>query len=147
MENPVGNAPQSVGRSFRLVFPCFIILLHFVLHSRKGEGHVLALDPEKVLPRRLSAQRIQVLSRWEGQSQKLAGAVNKLPGGNIRGSMIAAVILTLLPEMLRSLNNYRMLIYAVVLIAMMLLTSSPKAIEVRERIFSSFRKKKTEGEA
>jgi len=67
--------------------------------------------------------------------------------GNIRGSMIAAVILTLLPEMLRSLNNYRMLIYAVVLIAMMLLTSSPKAIEVRGRIFSSFRKKKTEGEA
>ena len=67
--------------------------------------------------------------------------------GNIRGSMIVAVILTLLPEMLRSLNNYRMLIYAVVLIAMMLLTSSPKAIEVRERIFSSFRKKKTEGEA
>ena len=67
--------------------------------------------------------------------------------GNIRGSMIAAVILTLLPEMLRSLNNYRMLIYAVVLIAMMLFTSSPKAIEVRERIFSSFRKKKTEGEA
>ena len=67
--------------------------------------------------------------------------------GNIRGSMIAAVILTLLPEMLRSLNNYRMLIYAVVLIVMMLLTSSPKAIEVRGRIFSSFRKKKTEGEA
>ncbi len=67
--------------------------------------------------------------------------------GNIRGSMIAAVILTLLPEMLRSLNNYRMLIYAIVLIAMMLLTSSPKAIEIRERIFSSFRKKKTEGEA
>ena len=63
--------------------------------------------------------------------------------GNIRGSMI----LTLLPEMLRSLNNYRMLIYAVVLIVMMLLTSSPKAIEVRGRIFSSFRKKKTEGEA
>ena len=62
--------------------------------------------------------------------------------GNIRGSMIAAVILTLLPEMLRSLNNYRMLIYAVVLIVMMLLTSSPKAIEVRGRIFSSFRKKK-----
>ena len=56
--------------------------------------------------------------------------------GNIRGSMIAAVILTLLPEMLRSLNNYRMLIYAVVLIVMMLLTSSPKAIEVRGRIFS-----------
>ncbi len=40
--------------------------------------------------------------------------------GNIRGSMIAAVILTLLPELLRGLNDYRMLIYAMVLIVMML---------------------------
>ena len=45
--------------------------------------------------------------------------------GNIRGSIIAAVVLTLLPELLRSLNDYRMLIYAVVLIAMMIFTSSP----------------------
>ncbi|MEF9954582.1 MAG: branched-chain amino acid ABC transporter permease [Clostridium sp.] len=62
--------------------------------------------------------------------------------GNIRGSIIAAVILTLLPEMLRGLNNYRMLIYAIVLIVMMLLTSSPKAIEIRGRIMESFKKKK-----
>ena len=41
--------------------------------------------------------------------------------------MIAAVILTLLPELLRGLNDYRMLIYAVVLIVMMLLNWSPKA--------------------
>ena len=40
--------------------------------------------------------------------------------GNIRGSMIAAVILTLLPELLRGLSDYRMLIYAIVLIVMML---------------------------
>lgn len=53
--------------------------------------------------------------------------------GNIRGSMIAAVILTLLPELLRFLNDYRMLIYAVVLIVMMLLNWSPKALELRER--------------
>lgn len=53
--------------------------------------------------------------------------------GNIRGSMIAAVVLTLLPELLRGLNDYRMLIYAVVLIAMMLINWSPKAIELRER--------------
>lgn len=63
--------------------------------------------------------------------------------GNIRGSIIAAVVLTLLPELLRGLNNYRMLIYAIVLITMMLLTSSPKAIEVRGRIMESFKKKKT----
>ena len=36
--------------------------------------------------------------------------------GNIRGSVIAAVVLTLLPELLRFLSDYRMLIYAVVLI-------------------------------
>ena len=41
--------------------------------------------------------------------------------------------MTLLPEMLRGLNDYRMLIYAVVLIAMMLFNWSPKAIEWREK--------------
>ncbi|NBH72454.1 branched-chain amino acid ABC transporter permease [Clostridiaceae bacterium] len=62
--------------------------------------------------------------------------------GNIRGSMIAAVVLTLLPELLRGLNDYRMLIYAVVLIVMMLFNSSPKAIELRSVLLERFRKKK-----
>lgn len=35
--------------------------------------------------------------------------------GNIWGSIIAAALLTLLPELLRGLSNYRMLIYAVLL--------------------------------
>ena len=62
--------------------------------------------------------------------------------GNIRGSMIAAVILTLLPELLRGLSDYRMLIYAIVLIIMMLFNWAPKAIEWREKHLSFFRKKK-----
>lgn len=53
--------------------------------------------------------------------------------GNIRGSVISAVILTLLPELLRGLKDYRMLIYAVILIAMMLFNWSPKARELREK--------------
>lgn len=53
--------------------------------------------------------------------------------GNIRGSIIAAVVLTLLPELLRSLNDYRMLIYAVVLIVVMIFSWSPKCREFRER--------------
>lgn len=53
--------------------------------------------------------------------------------GNIRGSMIAAVILTLLPELLRGLNDYRMLIYAIVLIVMMLFNWSPKLIQLRKK--------------
>lgn len=44
--------------------------------------------------------------------------------GNIRGCVIAAIILTILPEQLRALGDYRMLIYAVLLIGMMLLTNS-----------------------
>lgn len=53
--------------------------------------------------------------------------------GSIRGSVIAAVLLTLLPEMLRGLSDYRMLIYAIVLIVMMLFNWAPKAREWRER--------------
>ena len=44
--------------------------------------------------------------------------------GNIWGSILAAALLTLLPELLRGLSNYRMLIYAILLIAMMLFNNS-----------------------
>lgn len=44
--------------------------------------------------------------------------------GNIWGSIIAATILTVLPEMLRAFNDYRMLIYAIILILMMLFNNS-----------------------
>ena len=62
--------------------------------------------------------------------------------GSMRGSMIAAVILTLLPEVLRGLSDYRMLIYAIVLIIMMLFNWAPKAIEWREKYLSFGKKKK-----
>ena len=54
--------------------------------------------------------------------------------GSFRGSIIAAVILTLLPELLRGLSSYRMLIYAVLLIAMMLFNWAPGARTFRTRI-------------
>lgn len=53
--------------------------------------------------------------------------------GNIRGSIISAVILTLLPELLRGLNDYRMLIYAIVLIVMMIFNWNPKCKELRQK--------------
>ena len=56
--------------------------------------------------------------------------------GNIRGSMIAAVVLTVLPEMLRGLSTYRMLIYSIILIAMMIFTWAPRVLEWRERHLS-----------
>ena len=61
--------------------------------------------------------------------------------GSIRGSVIATVILYLLPELLRGLNNYRMLMYAIVLILAMLFNSAPQFVAIRERIFEGFMRK------
>ncbi len=64
--------------------------------------------------------------------------------GNIRGSVIAAAVLYLLPELLRGLANYRMLIYSIVLIVMMLFNWAPTAIVWREKLFARFIPKKKE---
>jgi branched-chain amino acid transport system permease protein len=44
--------------------------------------------------------------------------------GNMWGSVAAAALLTVLPEMLRQFNSYRMLVYAVVLVLVMLATNN-----------------------
>lgn len=65
--------------------------------------------------------------------------------GNLTGSIIAAVILTALPEMLRFLNNYRMLIYAIVLIVIMLFNWAPAALDMRSRLRSRIFKNRGSG--
>ena len=45
---------------------------------------------------------------------------------NIFGSIIATAVLYMLPELLRGIADYRMLIYAIILIAVMLLTNNMK---------------------
>ena len=45
--------------------------------------------------------------------------------GNMLGSIIAAAVLTILPEALREYSDYRMLVYAILLIVMMLATNNP----------------------
>lgn len=52
--------------------------------------------------------------------------------GNILGSVISATVLYILPEAMRELYDYRMILYAVVLIVVMLFTWSPKARELME---------------
>ena len=54
--------------------------------------------------------------------------------GNIRGSVIAAAVLTVLPEVLRGFGDYRMLIYAVVLIAVMLVSNNPTLRNAIDRL-------------
>lgn len=65
--------------------------------------------------------------------------------GNIPGSIIAAFLITVLPELLRGLADYRMLIYAVVLIAMMLLNNNARFNEFKTRIFAKKAKRQGAG--
>lgn len=46
--------------------------------------------------------------------------------GNIWGSLLSAAALTILPEALRQFADYRMLVYAIVLIFVMLATNNPR---------------------
>ena len=69
--------------------------------------------------------------------------------GNILGSVISATVLYVLPEAMRSLEDYRMLMYAVVLIVVMLCTWSPAVKEnidvINHKIKAVFRKNKKGG--
>ena len=74
-------------------------------------------------------------------------------GSNMLGSVIAAVVMTALPEVLRDFSDYRMLVYSIMLIVIMLFTSSPALAGIRERLslgfikeFFSKKKKKEESE-
>lgn len=57
--------------------------------------------------------------------------------GNMTGSIISASLLTILPEKLRAFSDYRMLVYAIVLILVMLLTNNAT---VRSFVSATFNK-------
>ena len=54
--------------------------------------------------------------------------------GSVPGSILAAIVLTALPEAMREFSDYRMLLYAVVLILVMLVTNNPRLKELFGRI-------------
>lgn len=62
--------------------------------------------------------------------------------GSIRGSIISAVVVTVLPEVLRGMEDYRMLAYAIVLILIMLLNASPRFAALKNRLIRKSGKKK-----
>ncbi|MBP3305789.1 MAG: branched-chain amino acid ABC transporter permease [Oscillospiraceae bacterium] len=75
--------------------------------------------------------------------------------GNILGSIISTAVLYILPEAMRGLDKYRMILYAVVLIVVMLCTWSPKikgslqvfALSVKSKLMKLFKKKEAEPNA
>lgn len=62
--------------------------------------------------------------------------------GNIPGTIIATALLYILPEMLRQFSDFRMLIYAVVLIAVMLATNSARLKDLRARVSAKLKTRK-----
>ena len=64
---------------------------------------------------------------WGSNLGFILAAIGSAVGlGNIWGSIVAATVLTVLPEALRGFDDYRMLVYAVVLILVMLATNDPR---------------------
>ena len=59
--------------------------------------------------------------------------------GSVPGSIVSAIVLTVLPEALREVADYRMLVYAIVLILVMQATNNP----TMKRFFGSAREKLT----
>ena len=128
---PIHHAAQIFAHDFEL-------LLGF--HSALGvEVRAVSLVFENEVARERAVLNIceHALHRLFGfgcDNLRTGDVIAVLGGiGNIRGSVIAATLLYVLPEKLRFLQSYRMLIYAVVLIVVMLFSWSPKAREFRER--------------
>jgi branched-chain amino acid transport system permease protein len=64
--------------------------------------------------------------------------------GSISGSVLAAVVLTLLPEVLRPVKDYRMVLYALMLIVLMI-TRPQGLLGQRELSWSWFRRRRPAG--
>lgn len=90
---------------------------------------------------------LQATSQYFGYNVSIMILVYVVLGGigNLRGSVIAASVLYLLPELLRGLNSYRMLIYSIVLIAVMIFNWAPAAITWRENAAAKLFHKKAAG--
>ena len=71
--------------------------------------------------------------------------------GNVLGSVISATLLTVLPEVLCAFSEYRMLVYAVVLILVMIFTNNPAIRAFADRLTAPVRRllrgKRKEGKA
>ena len=59
--------------------------------------------------------------------------------GSVRGSVIAATILYALPELFRCVGQYRMLLYAIVLIVMMIVNNGAFFVQMKEKALYNIR--------
>ena len=156
VKGPMGAVGVQKLASFTAGFILILLTLLIVqnlVHSRAGRA-ILALRDNRIAAESVGLNVTKYKMMAFVTSAVLAGAAGALFGlnysstvatrfdfntsililvfvvlgglGSIRGSMIAAALLYILPEMLRSFNisEYRMLIYAIILILVMLATNN-----------------------
>ena len=149
---------SSFTAGFLLVMVALIVVLNLV-NSRSGRA-IMALRDNRIAAESVGISATKYKLMAFVTSAVLAGAAGALYAmnyssiaakkfdfntsilmlgglGNIRGSVIAAALLYVLPELLRDFYDYRMLIYAIVLILVMLATNNERSKE----FFSSLRRK------
>ena len=135
---------------FILVMICLVVIFHLV-NSRAGRA-ILAIRDNRIAAESVGIPVTRYKMTAFVLSASMAGAAGALFAlnfstiaankfdfntsilvlvlvvfgglGNMLGSVIAAALLTALPEALRSFADYRMLIYAIVLILVMLATNN-----------------------
>ena len=145
------NTIATFTAGFLLVMVTLAVVLN-LKHSRAGRA-VMALRDNSIAAESIGLNITKYKMMAFVTSAALAGAAGALYGlnfsslqatkfnfntsililvfvvlgglGNIWGSLIAAAALTVLPEMLRAFSDYRMLVYAIVLILVMLATNNP----------------------
>ena len=145
-------AIASFTAGFALIMITLVVVLNLV-HSRSGRA-IMALRDNRIAAESVGINVTKYKLMAFVTSAALAGAAGALYGlnfsnlvaskfdfntsilvlvfvvlgglGNIRGSIVAAAVLTVLPEALRGFADYRMLIYAIVLILVMLVTNDPR---------------------
>lgn len=153
---------------FVLVIVTLVVVLNLV-HSSHGRA-IMALRDNRVAAESIGINVTKYKLKTFVISAALAGAAGGLYGlnysslqsakfdfntsililvfvvlgglGNIRGSLISAAALTILPEMLREFDHYWQLVYAIVLITVMLVSNNQHLKEKMKCLRSRFQMKK-----
>ncbi len=155
------NTIASFTAGFVLIMIALVIVLNLV-RSRSGRA-IMALRDNRIAAESVGINITKYTMMAFVTSAALAGAAGALYGlnysnltaskfdfntsilvlvyvvlgglGNIWGSIVAAAVLYILPEALRQFSDYRMLVYAIILILVMLATNNPTFKSLFGRLF------------
>lgn len=156
LSGPMGAVGVKTVASFTagtILVLLALVLIYNTLYSRDGRA-IMACRDNRIAAETIGINVSQEKTRAFVLSAALAGAAGALYGlnyssfaaskfdfnlsililvyvvlgglGNMMGTIIATTVLVVLPEALRFLSTYRMLIYAIVLIVIMVVTNNEK---------------------